>query len=143
MGPPGGFLRNPSERNLGRQLRVDRIEVIDSAVRMIGKWNGNGAERVLGAGVLNDDGFSLFLAGRGGTFDFRKIGDNEYSDFYPRGRPSGSYSYSQPVALGDGWQTGTLSDVGLSQDSILGTFMRAMVNLPMDSLGAQQLHALS
>jgi CubicO group peptidase (beta-lactamase class C family) len=139
-GTLGAFLRNP-ERNLGRQLRVDRIEVIDSGVRMIGKWNGNGAERVLGAGVLNEDGFSLFLAGRGGTFDFRKLGDNEYSDFYPRGRPSGSYSYSPPAALGDGWQTGTLSDVGLSQDTI-GNFMRAMVNLPMDSLSSQQLHAV-
>ena len=139
-GTLGAFLRNP-ERNLGRQLRVDRLEVIDSGVRMIGKWNGNGSERVLGAGVLTDDGFSLFLAGRGGTFDFRKLGDNEYSDFYPRGRPSGSYSYSPPVALGDGWQTGTLSDVGLSQDTI-GNFMRAMVNLPMDSLSSPQIHAV-
>jgi hypothetical protein len=40
----GAFLRNP-ERNLGRQLRADRIEAIGSEVRMIGKWNGNGAER--------------------------------------------------------------------------------------------------
>ena len=139
-GTLGAFLRNP-ERNLGRQLRVDRLEVIDSGVRMIGKWNGNGSERVLGAGVLTDDNFSLFLAGRGGTFDFRKLGDDEYSDFYPRGRPSGSYSYSQPAALGDGWQTGTLSDVGLSQDTI-SNFMRAMVNLPMDSLSSQQIHAV-
>ena len=99
-GTLGAFLRNP-ERNLGRQLRVDRIEVIDSAVRMIGKWNGNGAERVLGAGVLNDDGFSLFLAGRGGTFDFRKIGDNEYSDFYPRGDPAA------PIRIVSQWHWGT------------------------------------
>jgi CubicO group peptidase (beta-lactamase class C family) len=139
-GTLGAFLRNP-ERNLGRQLRVDRIETTDSAVRMIGKWNGNGAEKVLGSGMLNEDGFSLFLPGRGGTFDFRKVSDDQYSDFYPRGRPTGSYSYSAPAALGDGWNTGTLADVGLSQDTI-ANFMRAMINLPMDSLGSQQLHAV-
>lgn len=139
-GTLGAFLRNP-ERNLGRQLRVDRIESTGSGVRMIGKWNGNGAERVLGSGVTNDDGYSLFLSGRGGTFDFRKLGKEEYSDFYPRGRPTGSYSYNPPAALSDGWETATLSEVGLSPDTI-SSFMRTMVNLSMDSLGSQQLHAV-
>jgi CubicO group peptidase (beta-lactamase class C family) len=139
-GTLGAYLRNP-ERNLGRQLRVDRIETTGSEVRMIGKWNGNGAERVLGSGVLNDDGFSLFLAGRGGTFDFRKLAESEYSDFYPRGRPTGTYSYNPPPAMGDGWETGTLSGVGLSQDTIT-RFMRAIVNQPMDSLSSQQTHAI-
>jgi CubicO group peptidase (beta-lactamase class C family) len=139
-GTLGAFLRNP-ERNLGRQLRVDRIETTGSDVRIIGKWNGNGAERVLGSGALNEDGFSLFLSGRGGTFDFRKLADSEYSDFYPRGRPTGSYSYSPPPAMGDGWETGTLNSVGLSQDTI-SNFMLAMVNLPMDSLSSQQIHAV-
>lgn len=139
-GTLGAFLRNP-ERNLGRQRRVDRIETVGSELRMIGKWNGNGEERALGSGVLNDDGFSLFLSGRGGTFDFRKLGEKEYSDFYPRGRPTGSYSYNPPPALGDGWETGTLSEVGLSRDTI-SNFMRAMVNLPMDSLSSQQIHAV-
>jgi CubicO group peptidase (beta-lactamase class C family) len=139
-GTLGAYLRNP-ERNLGRQLRVDRIETTGSDVRMIGKWNGNGTERVLGSGVLNEDGFSLFLAGRGGTFDFRRLADSEYTDFYPRGRPTGSYSYNPPPALNDGWETGTLAAAGLSQDTI-SNFMRAMVNLPMDSLSSPQIHAV-
>lgn len=139
-GTLGAFLRNP-ERNLGRQLRVDRIETADSTVRMIGKWNGNGPERTLATGVLNDDGFSLFLAGRGGTFDFRKLADSEYTDFYPRGRPTGSYSYNPPPALSDGWDTGALAAAGLAQDTI-ENFMRAMVSLPMDSLSSQQIHAV-
>ena len=139
-GTVGAFLRNP-ERNLGRQLRIDRIERTGSEVRMMGKWNGNGDERVLGSGALTDDGFSLFLSGRGGTFDFSKLGEGEYSDFYPRGRPSGIYSYNAPPTLGDGWETGTLSEVGLSLDTV-SNFMRAMVNLPMDSLSSQQLHAV-
>lgn len=139
-GTLGAFLRNP-ERNLGRQLRVDRLEVAGSEVRMMGKWNGNGAERALGTGALNEDGFSLFLAGRGGTFDFTKVGDLEYTNFYPRGRPRGLYSYSPPPALADGWNTGTLAGAGLSQDTI-ANFMRAMVNLPMDSLSSQQIHAV-
>jgi CubicO group peptidase (beta-lactamase class C family) len=139
-GTLGTFLRNP-ERNLGRQLRADRMVVADSQVRMIGKWNGNGAERVLGAGVVTEDGFSLFLSGRGGMFDFRKVGDGEYSHFYPRGRPTGSYSYNPPPALNDGWPTGNLREAGLSEDTI-AKFMQAMVNLPMDSLSSQQLHAV-
>ncbi|MDP9202949.1 MAG: beta-lactamase family protein [Gemmatimonadota bacterium] len=139
-GTLGAFLRNP-ERNLGRQLRADRIETSGSEVRMIGKWNGNGAERLLGSGVLNDDGFSLFLSGRGGTFDFRRVGDDEYSDFYPRGRRTGTYSYIAPPALGDGWDTGTLAGEGLSPDTI-SNFMRTMVNLPMDSLSSPQVHAV-
>ena len=136
----GAFLRNP-ERNLGRQLRVDRLEAVGQEVRLIGKFNGNGAERVLGSGLFNDDGFSLYLRGRGGTFDFTRVADSAYSDFYPRGRPTGSYSYARPPALGDGWETATPREVGLSEDT-LSAFMRAMVNLPMDSLGAQQLHAV-
>ena len=139
-GTLGAFLRNP-ERNLGRQLRVDRIESAGNEVRMMGKWNGNGPERALGSGVLNDDGFSLFLPGRGGTFDFRKVSDREYSDFYPRGRPSGSYTYTPPPQTGDGWETGTLAGADLNQDT-LSNFMLAMVNLPMDSLKSQQLHAV-
>jgi CubicO group peptidase (beta-lactamase class C family) len=139
-GTLGAFLRNP-ERNLGRQLRVDRIESSGSDVRMIGKWNGRGPERVFGSGPLNEDGFALFIPGRGGTFDFRRVGDTEYTDFYPRGRPSGSYTYNPPLPLDDGWNTGTLAEVGLSPDTI-ANFMRTMVNLPMDSLGSQQIHAV-
>ena len=136
----GAFLRNP-ERNLGRQLRVDRLESAGPEVRMIGKFNGNGTERVLGSGVFNADGFSLFLRGRGGTFDFSKVADSDYTDFYPRGRPTGLYFYTRPPMLGDGWETATPGDVGLSVDTLIG-FMRTMVNLPMDSLGSPQIHAV-
>jgi CubicO group peptidase (beta-lactamase class C family) len=139
-GTLGTFLRNP-ERNLGRQLRADRLEVVGSQVRLMGKWNGNGAERVLGLGVVTDDGFSLYLPGRGGMFDFRKVGEGEYSDFYPRGRPTGSYSYNPPPALSDGWPTGSLREAGLSPDTIT-RFIQTMINLPMDSLSSQQLHAV-
>ncbi|HUQ98275.1 MAG TPA: serine hydrolase [Gemmatimonadaceae bacterium] len=136
----GGFLRN-TERNLGRQLRLDHLESVGSEVRYIGKFNGNGAARVLGSGVFNADGFSLFIPGRGGTFDFTRVADSAYSDFYPRGRPTGSYSYSRPPSLGDGWNTGTPHEVGLSEDS-LSAFIRAMINLPMDSLSSLQIHAV-
>jgi CubicO group peptidase (beta-lactamase class C family) len=139
-GTLGTFIRNP-ERNLGRQLRADRLEVAGSQVRLIGKWNGNGAERVLGLGVVTDDGFSLYLPGRGGMFDFRKVGEGEYTDFYPRGRPTGSYTYNPPPSLNDGWPTGNLRDAGLSPDTIT-KFILAMINLSMDSLSSQQLHAV-
>jgi len=41
----GAFLRNP-ERNLGRQLRIDRIERHGAEVTAVGKFNGAGQERV-------------------------------------------------------------------------------------------------
>ncbi|MDQ6717861.1 MAG: hypothetical protein M3Z17_05885, partial [Gemmatimonadota bacterium] len=98
-GSLGAFIRNP-ERNLGRQLRVDRIEVKDSAVLAIGKRNGNGAERILGQGKLTDDGeFNLYFSGRG-VFEFRKVEQAEYTDFYPRGFHTASYSYVPPPTLG-------------------------------------------
>ncbi len=138
-GSLGAFIRNP-ERNLGRQLRLDRVEVKDSTVRAIGKRNGNGVERALGAGNLTDDGFTLNFPGRG-TFDFRKLANSEYTDFYPRGHPSGAYSYATPPTLNDGWATATPASVGLSQDT-LANFMRAVINEGMDSLSTPQIHAV-
>jgi CubicO group peptidase (beta-lactamase class C family) len=138
-GTLGAFIRNP-ERNLGRQLRVDRIERHGSDVSLVGKRNGGGQERVLGRGALSSAGFSLDFDGRG-TYEFHRVGEGEHSDFYPRGRPTGSYSYRPPPQLNDGWPVGTLESAGLSTDTI-SAFIRALINASMDSLGAQQVHAL-
>lgn len=138
-GTLGAFIRNP-ERNLGRQVRADRIERHGNEVSLLGKWNGRGQERVLARGALTSAGFSLDFEGRG-TFAFRRVGDDEHSDFYPRGRRTGSYAYRPPPALDDGWPVGTLESVGLSTDT-LSALVRMLINQSMDSLSAQQVHAL-
>ena len=138
-GALAAFIRNP-ERNLGMQLRADRLEMAGTELRLMGRWNGRDPERVLAAGTARERDFSLYLQGRGGTFDFRRVGDGEHTDFYPRGRPTASYTYRQPPALNDGWTTASLSAVGLSQDSIT-RFVHMLANAPMDSLASQQIHA--
>ena len=133
------FLRNP-ERNLGRQLRAERLERLGNEVRLMGRLNGAGRELVLAKGEVTPSGFSLHFEGRG-IFDFRRVADEEYSDFYPRGRPTASYTYRQPPLLNDGWSVGTPQSVGLSQDSI-NRFVGMLINQSMDSLSALQVHAV-
>lgn len=143
-GTLGAFLRNP-ERNLGRQLRAERLEQVETPagpeVRLVGRRNGRGEAVVLARGPVRSDGFSLDLPGRGGTYDFRRVGDGEHTPFYPRGRPDAAYAYHVPPALGDGWPVGTPESAGLSTDT-LSAFVRALIAQSMDSLGAQQVHAV-
>ena len=133
------FIRNP-ERNLGRQLRAERLERRGNEVRLMGRRNGAGPELVLAQGAVTGEGFSLHFDGRG-TFGFRRVGDEEFSDFYPRGRPTAPYTYHQPPTLADGWRTGSPESVGLSRDSLAG-FVRMLINQSMDSLSAIQVHAV-
>lgn len=63
------------------------------------------------------------------------------TDFYPRGRPTGSYSYSPPRQRDDGWPTGTLEEAGLSREKIW-EFMQALINTPIDSVGSPEVHGM-
>jgi CubicO group peptidase (beta-lactamase class C family) len=134
------FLRNP-ERNLGRQLRADVLEVKGDRVTLVGKRNGAGADRALAWGRAGDDDFNLYFPGRGGSYDFKRVEDTTYTDFYPRGRPSATYQYAAPPDVGDGWPVGTLASVDLDTEA-LSRFVRAIISQSMDSLSAQQVHAL-
>jgi len=107
---------------------------------MIGT-RGSPEERALATGTLRQGVLSLDFSFRGGSYDFRRLGPGEVSDFYPRGRPDAGYVYLPPPALGDGWRTGTLEEVGLSRDSI-ARWMRAIVAAPDDSLATPRIHAI-
>lgn len=143
-GSAGAFLRNP-ERNIGwtRQYRVDHIEREGESVRLLAENKGDEKGRVLAEGTYKaaTENLSIYFPNRGGTFDFRRVAANQTSDFYPRGRPTGTYAYTQPPAFDDGWPTASLEDVGMSRAGI-EKFIRTIIDTPMDSVSAHEIHGV-
>ncbi|HET8633139.1 MAG TPA: serine hydrolase domain-containing protein [Gemmatimonadales bacterium] len=128
------YLRNP-ERNQGRFMRVSRIALNGADVLLTG--SGPNAPSV--RGHYEDGVISLPL--RGGTYDFTRVQAEASSPFYPRGSPAPRYRYAPPLATGDGWPVGSVEDVGISREAI-EQFVQRVLDMPMDSLGTHQLHAL-
>jgi len=141
-GSVGAFLRNP-ERNLGRFIRVDHIERDGEIVKLFAADSAEAKGRVLAEGKYYEENgvLSIFFPMRGGTFDFKRVGANETSDFYPRRRPTAAYVYAPPPAFDDGWQTATLEDVGISRDHIQ-KFIQMIIDTPIDSVGSQEVHGV-
>jgi CubicO group peptidase (beta-lactamase class C family) len=139
-GTLGAFLRNP-ERNLGRQLRVSGIERTGDSVRLLGT-RGTPEVQVLASGRMREDGIlSLYIPGRGGGYDFRRLGADEVSTFYPRGRPDAGYAYLPPPDLRDGWPTGTLEDAGISRAG-MEAWIRSIIQAPDDSVTTPRIHGV-
>ena len=141
-GSTGAFLKNP-ERNLGRFIRIDHIEREGGTVKLFAANAGNQKGRVLAEGKYDADSksLSIYLPRGGGTFDFKRVGESEASDFYPRGRPTVPYVYAPPLAFDDGWQTASLEDVGISRDGIQ-KFIQMIIDTPIDSVGAPEIHGV-
>jgi CubicO group peptidase (beta-lactamase class C family) len=136
------FLRNP-ERNLGwTRYRVDHIEREGASVKLFAANKGAEKGRVIAEGNYNaESGILSVYLNRGGTYDFRRVADNELSNFYPRGRPLVPYVYSPPPQLDDGWQTSTLEEAGISRAGI-EKFIQMIVDTPIDSVNAQEDHGI-
>ena len=142
-GSTGAFLRNP-ERNVGYyQLRVDYIEREGNAIKLFAANKGNEKGRMLAEGRYDVEAerLSIYIQNRGGTFDFRKMAEGEFSDFYPRGRPTGTYRYTPPPTLDDGWQTATLEDVGISRAG-MEKFIQMIIDTPIDSVSSPEIHGV-
>lgn len=134
-----GFLRNP-ERNLGVFLDVDRITRDRDSVRLIGRFLGRGDERVLAEGVVRDDDrLSIYIPNRGGTYDFTRL-DGAPGDFAPRGG-SVRYAYAKPPDEGDGWETATLEEVGISRERI-EAFVQMLIDAPTESVHSPYVHGV-
>jgi CubicO group peptidase (beta-lactamase class C family) len=131
------YLRNP-ERNIGVFLRVSRIEVDGSDVRLVGK-QGQGSAVTLAQGRYDDGVISIPL--RGGTYDFTRVTDSSSNPFYPRGRPAPRYHYTTPLRLDDGWPVAPPESVGIARATI-ERFVQTLIDMPMDSLGTVQIHSL-
>lgn len=139
-GTPGKYhtyLRNP-DRNLGRFFRISRVELRGDTVQFIG--NQGDGERVLTHGIF-DDGAIRGVRLRGGAYDFFKVSDTTASGYYPRGRPASRYRYTAPLQLNDGWPVASVTDVGISRDSI-EKLVQLLIDVPMDSLTSLQVHSL-
>ncbi|HXO85277.1 MAG TPA: serine hydrolase [Gemmatimonadales bacterium] len=131
------YLRNP-ERNQGRFIRAQRIEIKDEDVRLVG--TGGRPDSTLSIGRYYDDGV-IRLPLRGGTYDFTKVTDSSTHPFFPRGYPPPRYRYTRPLQLDDGWIVAPPESVGISRDSI-EKFVQLLLDMPMDSLSSTQMHSL-
>lgn len=140
--PDGSFgvvLRNP-ERDFGSQIGAERLVRDGDALLLMGRRAGQ-PERELARGAYDAerDVMTLTFRNRGGSYDFTRAGDE--SDFYPRGRVPGRYSYLPPPEIDDGWRVGTLEDAGISRAG-MAAFVQRILETPMDSIDAPQIHAL-
>ncbi len=140
-GPDGSMravLRNP-EFDFGTQQGVDRLLREGDRVRLMGKRRGQ--EREIGAGNYDAENqvFTLNFASRGGSYDFRRASDD--SEYYPRGRNPGRYSYVPPLPFDDGWPTSTLDAENIDRPAIQ-RFVQKLLDMPMDSADAPQIHGV-
>jgi len=136
------LLFNP-ERNLGVQWDVDRITQHGDAVRLLASASGNRKGQVQADGFyrVQDDILSFYFSGRGGTYDFTRVPPDAPTDFYARGRPNAPYVYAPPPDEHDGWPVASVDDVGISQTRI-ESFVRKIIDTPLTSVHAPQIHAL-
>jgi len=134
------FLKNP-ERNIGRFTRIAALERAGDLVRLLAAPANGKKGDVLAEGVLRDGVLSIPL--RGGTYDFQHLDANAASDFYPRSRPGAgaAYAYHAPPPLDDGWPVATPEEVDLSR-ATLETFVRAIIDMPIDSLSSLEIHGV-
>lgn len=125
------FLRNP-ERNDGIFARVKTLEQRENRVVLHGSQNFEGP--------IQDGRFALRFP-RGGLYEFKKVEDHAASPFYPRGGKPARYRYAKPLQRDDGWPVATLEEVGLSRAAI-EAFIQRIIDTPMDSLHASQIHSV-
>jgi CubicO group peptidase (beta-lactamase class C family) len=141
-GSVGAFLRNP-ERNIGRFIRIDHIERNGESIKLFAADSANEKGHVLAEGKYYSEReiLSIYFPTRGGTYDFKRVEASEVSDFYPRGRPTGSYTYAPPLSFDDGWQTASLEDVGISREGIQ-KFVQMIIDTPIDSVSSPEIHGV-
>jgi CubicO group peptidase (beta-lactamase class C family) len=139
-GTLGAFLRNP-ERNIGARYDVDRVVHDGAAVQLIGRRSRNAPETALLGGSYDADNqvLTIGFAERGGSYDFRR--DGEHSELYPRGEHPGRYAYQPPPALGDGWRTASLDEVGISRAGI-EAFIQTLIDMPIESVHTPQVEGV-
>jgi len=143
IGPGTGasraFLRNP-ERNVGIFTGVSRIERGKQSVALIGTPRGANSEETVARGRLDADG-TLVVPLRGGTYRLRRSLRQVEGGFHPRGHRHVPYRYAPPPAAGDGWPVGSVDEVGIDRRGI-ERFVQFLIDMPMDSPHAPEVHAL-
>ena len=131
-------LRNP-EFDFGTQQRVERLDVTGSQLKLIGKRGGKEQDVGVGTWDPENEAITLTFPGRGGSYDFHRDGDD--SEFYPRGKNPARYAYRAPPRLDDGWPTSTLDAESIDRPA-MERFIQKLVDMPMDSNDALQIHGV-
>ncbi len=128
------FLRNP-ERNAAINWKVNRFARDGKAVKI------SRDDEAIAEGTYDEetDTISLMIAGRGGTYDFRRAADT--SGFYSRGRVPERYAYHPPIALDDGWPVGTLEGAHIDRAKI-EKFVQELIEAPVSDIHANDIHAI-
>lgn len=139
-GTVAAFIRNP-ERNIGLNLGVERLESDGNIVRLIGRRLGRTATEVVMSGSYDPEAgiLRLYLPERGGSYDFRREGDD--SDFWPRGRNPGRYAHRPPLSGDDGWPVASLEETNIDRRGI-ESFVQRILDTPMDSVNAHEVHGI-
>lgn len=134
------FMRNP-ERNIGVFYDVSRLVRNGNAVQLMGKRIGRKDEQVLLEGSYDseNDLLSIAFPSRGGTYDFRREGED--SNFYPRGRKPQRYTYRAPPARDDGWTTATLEHARIDR-AALEKFVQMLIDMPIESVHTPEVHGV-
>jgi CubicO group peptidase (beta-lactamase class C family) len=137
-GSMGAVLRNP-EFDFGTQQGVERLTRDGSTLKLLGKRQGKQNEVGTGSYDAENKVLTLNFPGRGGNYDFRREGDD--SEFYPRGKHPARYSYTPPPGRDDGWPVATLQEANIDPAAI-EKFVQKLLDMPMDSTHAAQIHSL-
>lgn len=141
-GSMGAFLRNP-ERHLGWfRYRVDRLEREGKTIKLFAANKGEQKGALIAEGSYTADTqmLSIFFD-RGGNYEFKRVAADRPSHFYPRERATRPYRYAPPPALDDGWQTGTIEEVGISRAGI-EKFIQMVIDTPMDAANSREDHGI-
>jgi len=135
------YLRNP-ERNLGRFIDVQHVSCDGHAVKFLGFPSPRDSNEVVlleGNYDAGRDVLSIYIPERGGTYDFQRASTADEKKFYPRGKLPIKYAYTPPPLEHDGWEVGSLDEVGISRDSI-SNFVQMLINMPMESMHTSDIH---
>src|SRR5262249_3571484 len=141
-GTLGAFLRNP-ERNLGRFLGVTHVARAGRTVKLLRRPAGGGPDAVVASGTYDaDDGvLAVYLPRRGRAPHPPGPPPADRPPSPPPGKPPAPSPPPPPPAEDDGWPVATLDDVGLSRDGI-ARFVQMLIDTPIDSVRAQDVHAV-
>ncbi len=139
-GSVAALLFNP-ERDWGAQIGVERLVREGDVVRLLGNRSASDPERSLASGTYDaaNEIITLDFPGRGGSFDFRR--DGEQSDYYPRGKDPGRYIYHPPPARDDGWPTATLDEVNIDRATV-ETLIQLLIDTRPGSKDTPKVHSL-
>jgi len=117
------YVRDP-DANSGVWLRIERVAHEGEQVRLISGTYGD----ITGRYDRERGTLSIMLPSYPVTLGFTRRGRDEATGFYPRTPEAGRYEYRPPVAVRDGWRTGSLQDAQIDPapiaalvEQILGT----------------------